>query len=199
MKAVIYPFGANEPIVRFTQDFPQLQWAIVSSVAAVEREIGDAAILITSNRVCTPAYGEVLRRAGRALRWMHFGSAGIELGIAMGLPEGVTVTNSSGVKATMVSEHAIMMLLALIRRFPEIRTYQQSHHWEREDISAKMATLDGATVCIVGLSQTEGVRCPGHRSVARGDGRQGRGRRLSGRTDRGGARHRGRGRDLHKR
>jgi phosphoglycerate dehydrogenase-like enzyme len=85
------------------------------------------------------------------LRWIHFGSAGIELVIAMGLPEGVTVTNSSGVKSTMVSEHAVMMLLALVRRLPEIRTFQKSHHWEREDISAKMATLDSATVCIIGL------------------------------------------------
>ena len=65
MKAVIYPFGANEPIVQLTQDFPQLQWAIVSSLEEVEREIGDAAILINSNRVCTPAYGEILRRVGR--------------------------------------------------------------------------------------------------------------------------------------
>jgi phosphoglycerate dehydrogenase-like enzyme len=151
MKAVIYPFGANEPIVQLTQDFPQLQWAVVTSVADVEREIGDAVVLITSNRVCTPAYGEVLRRVGRALRWIHFGSAGLELGIAMGLPEGVTVTNSSGVKSTMVSEHAVMMLLALVRRLPEMRTHQQSHHWDRDGITAQMRTLDGATVCVIGL------------------------------------------------
>jgi phosphoglycerate dehydrogenase-like enzyme len=151
MKAVIYPFGANEPILQLTQDFPQLQWAIVTSVADVEREIGDAAILINSNRVCTPAYGAVLRRVGRALRWIHFGSAGIELGIAMGLPEGVTVTNSSGVKATMVSEHAVMMLLALVRRLLPIRVHQRAHHWEREDIDGMMGTLDDSTVCVIGL------------------------------------------------
>jgi D-2-hydroxyacid dehydrogenase (NADP+) len=151
MKAVIYPFGANEPIVQLTQDFPQLQWAIVTSVADAEREIGDAAILITSNRVCTPAYGEVLRRVGRALRWIHFGSAGIELGVAMGLPEGVMVTNSSGVKSTMVSEHAVTLLLALVRRLPETRAQQQSHHWDRDGITAQMRTLDDATVCVVGL------------------------------------------------
>jgi hypothetical protein len=62
MKAVIYPFGKREPIVQLTQDFPQLQWALVASTEDVARKIGDASILITSNRVCNPAYGEVVRR-----------------------------------------------------------------------------------------------------------------------------------------
>jgi phosphoglycerate dehydrogenase-like enzyme len=151
MKAVIYPFGRKEPIVQFTEDFPQLRWAVVSSIGEVAREIGDASILITSNRVCTPAYGEAVRRNGSALRWVHFNSAGIERGIAMGLPDGVTVTNSTGVKATMVSEHAVTLLLALVRRLPAIGANQRVNRWDREGINAGMGTLEGATVCIVGL------------------------------------------------
>jgi phosphoglycerate dehydrogenase-like enzyme len=107
MKALIYPFGPKEPSTGLVQDFPQLQWAIVSSAEDVAREIGDAAIYITSNRVCTPQVGAELRRHGKLLRWVHFTSAGIERGIAMGLPDGVAVTNSTGVKTTMVAEHAM--------------------------------------------------------------------------------------------
>jgi phosphoglycerate dehydrogenase-like enzyme len=151
MKAVIYPFGTKEPIVQLTQDFPQLQWAVVSSIEEVAREIGDASILITSNRVCNPAYGETVRRHGKALCWIHFNSAGIEQGIAMGLPHGVTVTNSTGVKATMASEHAVTLLLALVRRLPAIGANQRVNRWDREGINAGMGTLEGATVCIVGL------------------------------------------------
>ena len=50
---------------------------------------------------------------------MHFTSAGIDDGIAMGIPDGVIVTNSAGVRAGNVSEHALMLLLALMRRLPE--------------------------------------------------------------------------------
>ena len=75
----------------------------------------DAAIYVTSNRTCKPETGEALRRHGQALRWMHFTSAGIDNGIAMGIPEGVIVTNSAGVRAGNVSEHALMLLLALMR------------------------------------------------------------------------------------
>ena len=77
------------------------------------------AIYVTSNRTCKPATGEALRRHGQALRWMHFTSAGIDNGIAMGIPDGLIVTNSAGVRAGNVSEHALLLLLALVARsFP---------------------------------------------------------------------------------
>jgi phosphoglycerate dehydrogenase-like enzyme len=150
MKAVIYPFGPKEAIVQLAEDFPELQWAVVSSIDELVREIGDAAILVTSNRVCTPAYGDALRRHARSLRWLSFSSSGIERGIAMGIPEGVVVTNSTGVKATMVAEHAMALLLALVRRLPEIGARQRERRYLREAINAKLRTLEGATVCVIG-------------------------------------------------
>jgi phosphoglycerate dehydrogenase-like enzyme len=152
MKAVLYPFRATDPIVGLVRDFPQLEWAVVASPAEVARAIGDAAILVTSNRVCSAAYGEALRRcAGDTLRWIHFTSAGIDGGLRMGLPDWVTVTNATGVKAAMVSEHALALLLALVRRLPDLQTNQLARRWRRDDAMAKVATLEGAVVCIVGL------------------------------------------------
>src|SRR5262245_22773145 len=81
MKAVMFPFRRDDAIVQLAQDFPDLQWAMVSSTEELGREIGDAEILVTSNRACTPAYGEVLRRNARRLRWMFFSSSGIERGV----------------------------------------------------------------------------------------------------------------------
>jgi phosphoglycerate dehydrogenase-like enzyme len=152
MKAVLYPFSADDQSVQLVHDFPELQWALATSPADVAREIGDAAILVTSNRVCAPAYGEALRRrASRALGWIHFTSAGIDGGLAMGLPDWVTVTNSTGVKAAMVSEHAFALLLALVRRLPDMAADQRARRWRREETNARLRTLAGALVCVVGL------------------------------------------------
>jgi phosphoglycerate dehydrogenase-like enzyme len=154
MKAVLYPFGsgADEPTLQLPQDFPQLTWAIARSAQDIAREIGDAAILVTSNRVCAPAYGEALRRcATRALGWIHFTSAGIDGGFAMGLPDWATVTNSTGIKAAMVSEHALMLLLALLRRLPDMQADQRLRRWRREETNVKLRTLSGALVCVIGL------------------------------------------------
>jgi phosphoglycerate dehydrogenase-like enzyme len=151
MKAVIYPFRKADTIVRLAEDFSELQWAVVSSVEELGREIADADILVTSNRVCTPAYGEVLRRNAQRLRWMYFSSSGIERGLAAGIPPGVRVSNSTGVKATMVSEHAVMLLLALLRQLPECQRHQREHLYTRAETNAKLSTLEDATVCVIGL------------------------------------------------
>src|SRR5690242_1946594 len=150
MKAVIYPFRQEDAIMGLARDFPELAWAIVTSPEELGREVADAEILVTSNRVCTPAYGEALRRNARRLRWMFFSSSGIERGVAAGIPDGVRVSNSTGVKATMVSEHAVTLLLALLRQFPENGRHQRAHKFTREETNPKMRTLEGATVCVIG-------------------------------------------------
>jgi phosphoglycerate dehydrogenase-like enzyme len=150
MKAVIYPFRKADAIVQLARDFPKIDWAVVSSPESLGREIADATILVTSNRVCTPAYGEALARNARALQWMFFSSSGIERGVAAGIPEGVRVSNSTGVKATMVSEHAVTLLLALLRQLPECERHQHAHRYTREETNAKLRTLEEAVVCVIG-------------------------------------------------
>src|SRR5215831_13885821 len=150
MKAVLYPFRKDDAIMGLARDFPQLAWAVVTSPEELVHEIADAEILVTSNRVCTPAYGEALRRNARRLRWMYFSSSGIERGVAAGLPQGVRVSNSTGVKATMVSEHAMMLLLALLRQLPECQAHQRAHLYTRNETNSKMRTLEDATVCVFG-------------------------------------------------
>jgi phosphoglycerate dehydrogenase-like enzyme len=152
MKAVLYPFGPKEPIVQLVGDFPQLRWAVVGSPDDIAREIGEAAILVTSNRVCSPAYGEALRRcAGNTLKWIHFTSAGIDGGLRMGLPDWVTVTNATGVKAAVVSEHALALLLALVRRLPGRQADQLARRWRHDEAMVEVGTLEGAVVCVIGL------------------------------------------------
>jgi phosphoglycerate dehydrogenase-like enzyme len=138
---------------RFAEDFPQHRWSFAFTPEAAERAMPDAEILLITNRACTPELGRALRSGAARLKWMHFLTAGMDRGIAMGLPPDVPVSYSSGVKAAMVSEHAMALLLALLRRLPEIGREQQRHAWMREEISARMRTLEGATVCVVGLGQ----------------------------------------------
>ncbi len=69
----------------------------------------------------------------------------------MGLPAGATVTNSTGVKAAMVSEHALALLLALVRRLPQLQADQSERRWRHDAHFPKVGTLAGAVVCVVGL------------------------------------------------
>ena len=151
MKAVLFHIVAKDEFHRWPVDIPALEWAFAFSSAELKREIVDADILILTNRAASPDAGEILREEGKSLRWIHFLTAGFDRGIAMGLPEGVKVSHSPGIRAPMVAEHALALLLALIRAVPDIAAAQRKHLWLREVISAKTSTLSGATVCIIGL------------------------------------------------
>jgi phosphoglycerate dehydrogenase-like enzyme len=150
MKAILYPFGPTEPSVQLTKDFPELDWTVVASAEDVARAVPGAAIYVTSNRTCHPATGEAIRRHGRALRWMHFTSAGIDRGIAMGIPDGLIVTNSAGLRAGNVSEHALMMLLALTRRLPNLMACQRARDWQRAEMTPHITSIEDAVVCVIG-------------------------------------------------
>ena len=136
--------------MQLAKDFPELDWTVVASPEDVARAVPGAAIYVTSNRTCHPATGEALRRHGQALRWMHFTSAGIDRGIAMGIPDGVIVTNSAGLRAGNVSEHALMLLLALTRRLPNLMACQRAHDWQRAEMTPHITSIEDAVVCVIG-------------------------------------------------
>src|SRR3954470_16250618 len=145
MKAVLYPFALPDPAEKLAQDFPALDWVAVSSASELDRELADTDILLLSNRTCTPDTGAALRKhAGGRLRWIHFTSAGLERGIEMGLPTDLPITTSSGTKAPVIAEHAMTLLLAVMRRLPELRRAQTAHLWIRQEINRRMASLEGA-------------------------------------------------------
>jgi phosphoglycerate dehydrogenase-like enzyme len=150
MKALLYPFGPTEPSVQLTKDFPELDWTVVASPEDVARAASGAAIYVTSNRTCRPETGEALRRHGNALRWMHFTSAGIERGIAMGIPDGLIVTNSAGLRAGNVSEHALLLLLALTRRLSNLIASQRAHNWLRAEMTRHISAIEDTVVCVIG-------------------------------------------------
>ncbi len=150
MKAILFPFSPDDSVVALTREFTELEWAVVASPDDVARAAPGTVIYVTSNRTCAPATGEALRRHGGALRWMHFTLAGVDGGLAMGIPEGLIVTNSTGVKAGMVSEHALLLLLAAVRRLHDIAGAQRRHEWLRQEFARRLGTLEEAVVCIVG-------------------------------------------------
>lgn len=79
------------------------------------------------------------------VRWIQVCSAGVEH-LVHAIPEGVTLTNASGVHANAIAEMAILAMLAnaklLRRRFEE----QQKHEY----VGMACRELRGSTVCVVG-------------------------------------------------
>ena len=71
---------------------------------------------------------------------------------------GIRLCNSSGVNANAVSEHAMALLLALMRKLHTGRDNQHKHHWRGmiSELSAREDELPGKTVLIYGAGKIGG-------------------------------------------
>jgi phosphoglycerate dehydrogenase-like enzyme len=86
-------------------------------------------------------------RAGQFGLIQQFGAGIDNIDIAAATSAGVWVANMPGLNAVDVAEHAVLLLLALLRRLPEAPSGFEPGQWGDPPGEA----LAGSTVCIVGL------------------------------------------------
>lgn len=89
------------------------------------------------------------------LQWIHSTAAGVA---QLTYPElrdsGIAVTNSRGVFSSTIAEHALGLMIALARNFPEAIRFQGQHLWAQQqlwDKPQRLRELNGQTLLIVGF------------------------------------------------
>jgi phosphoglycerate dehydrogenase-like enzyme len=94
-----------------------------------------------------------LARQAPRLKWVHAHGAGINHLLPLDwLPEGAVLTNSRGVHGDRASEYAIMSLLALNNRLPEMFANQRKARWQQ----LYNTRIAGKTLLIVGVGSVGG-------------------------------------------
>lgn len=120
----------------------------IAEVAPSEEELAEADVIIGWQ-----ISAEQLDQAPR-LRWFHAGSAGVEhLDLPALRDHQVMLTNSRGVSAPNMAEHALGMMVALARRFPRLMREQAAHAWRDEDTHREVRELGGETLLIIGTGE----------------------------------------------
>lgn len=120
----------------------------IAEVAPSEAELAEADVIIGWQ-----VSAEQLDQAPR-LRWFHAGSAGVEhLDLPALRDHQVMLTNSRGVSAPNMAEHALGMMVALTRRFPRLMREQAAHAWRDEDTHREVRELGGETLLIIGTGE----------------------------------------------
>ena len=115
----------------------------------LERRIGEADVLVVSGLW----RNELLEAAGR-LRFIQSIGAGTDQFDREKLrARGVRLASARGVNARAVSEHAMALILALVRKLPEARDNQAKQAWRGmiSEIARREDELGGKTVLIIGL------------------------------------------------
>ena len=142
MKLVCYdPHARRTDIADAMRTFPDIAFVRPTTLEALAQDLDGAEILVTSNRAYEAEAAAIIRAHGQALRWIQFTTSGLDKAIGLGLPSGVTVTNAAGLRAFSVAEHALFLMLALMRQSRHAEQGQRDQQWVRDAITPQMDNL----------------------------------------------------------
>lgn len=152
MKLVLFDSrGRFSGLEAALSEFPGITLERASDPEGLSKALAQAEVLVTTNRIYTPENAAVIRSCGPALKWIQFITSGIDKAVANGLPSGVVVTNASGLRAFSVAEHAVFLMLGLMRHVRETEKARHSEFWCRDAVSSAMENLSGKHLVLVGL------------------------------------------------
>ena len=124
--------------------------ALGTSLAALRVEIGGLLSVGSNTSVNLSAQQRNDIPGQVASHLMGLVTAGYEGLEAHGVPPGVVVANAGDSWSPTVAEHAMMLMLALIRRLPMALAAQARSAWESPQIAPGIRSLRGRTLVIVG-------------------------------------------------
>ena len=125
--------------------FPDVRFLHAESVEEMVRLIPTAEVAFTS-RLTERAFD-----AAPALRWVHSPAAGVGSMLFPAMTASrVVISNSRGMNAVAVAEHALTLILAALRRLPEALRAQSERRWIANELSG-LPSLRGRTLLVAGL------------------------------------------------
>jgi len=129
--------------------WPEMRVAHVEDYALLSGEIHDADIFV--GFLLTP---EQLT-AAKKLQWIHVTAAGVSQLMRPDVrARGIVITNSRGVHAIPMAEHAIGMMIALAHKFPAAMRAQMQRNWAQVELwetPPRPSELYGKTLLLVGF------------------------------------------------
>ena len=148
---ILFAHAAYQMAARFAARNTGIAHIEVRNCDDLLREIGKADVLVVSGLW----RNEVLAQAPR-LRFVQSISAGInQYDQAAFRAKGVRLASAAGVNERAVAEHAMALMLGLMRHLHTGRDNQARRHWRGmiSDLSAREDELSGKTLLIVGLGR----------------------------------------------
>lgn len=151
MKIVVYLRRSRFDLDALAPRHPQHRFVFADDADDIARELPDAELLITRTSAYDADFVALAKEYGRSLKWIQLTTSGIDNILKVGgFPRGVIVTNSAGLAAPMVAEHAFALMLAVGHRLREADAAQRTRTWI-PDLRPGMTALFRRTICIVGL------------------------------------------------
>lgn len=138
--------GCN--LAGFCEDIKGVQLREVDSMDALLKAAEDSTALMFNNPLYNQQFADALQ--GSPVRWIQLSSTGFDACTQYGVPDSVVVTNAASAWAPIVAEHALALMLGLLRGVHIAERDRQSAKWDRPSVLPHLSSLEGATVGILG-------------------------------------------------
>lgn len=150
------PLARKVIVERLTAE-PDVRLTVVESPEELDAALPGAAGLVLADAAADVAR-RVLDRieATRAtFRWMQFVTAGRDGFEAAGMPEGIEVNGPGLGVSPVVAEHAMALLLGLMRQIPAVAEATADADWNR-GLMPGMRSLEGRRIAVYGTGRIGG-------------------------------------------
>jgi phosphoglycerate dehydrogenase-like enzyme len=135
----------DQDLERIAEAAPGSRLVTVSLEGLADGPLDDVEVMLRGP-LPTATFERILARAPN-LVWVHSATAGVERVLPAARARDLTITNARGVFSEPIAEYVLMMILAIIRRLPQLLELQRERTWQ-----PLLATeMRDVTVGIVGL------------------------------------------------
>ena len=154
----------NKPLILHTAHYTGLPWEILKSVIpewfevktldelnydCLVREAVNANYLLVSGRL--PIDAGVLTAATHLKMIQRTGVGTEMLDVDAIKQHGIPVYVNAGVNAQSVAEHTLTLILACLKRLPQINRQTHQGVWKKQQVGVTTRELKGKTVALVGM------------------------------------------------
>ncbi len=155
MKIVFHLISKRFDIAPLQKRFPGHEIVVTRELGDLAREIPEAEIFVTSNRPYYPDMVKAVNENQKKIKWIQFTTSGIDKALRSGgFPKGVTVTNSAGLGAPVLAEHAFYLFMSVGRRMRDTEAAAKKHEWIRDEVSPSVIAMTFKTLVIIGMGAT---------------------------------------------
>ncbi len=127
----------------------KIEFLFIDDSKNLKNKICDLDVLLTYS-----IEEEIFLNKSDKLKWIHFGSAGIEHSLFPSILKSKTIiTNASGVHSGPVSEFVMGMLIYLSKQFRGCEKFKINRSWTQWELARGTIQLKGKTVGILGFGK----------------------------------------------
>jgi len=149
MKVVVWPLHAHPKLSDAVSRLDNVEAHIVSDVETLRAVVHGAKVVVISPGEYSSIVASILKDE-KDLGLLQLTSTGYEQVEQYGISESVWVCNAGNAFSATVAEHAMALLLAIVRQIPKAVGLQSHRDWDRS-IANELFSLDGRTMAVLGM------------------------------------------------